>query len=379
MPTEVEQLLSDLVAIPSMNPMGEHPLGNGFGEAEMANYVEAFFRKHSIPCERQNVLPGRQNVVGLLGGREKDAIVLEAHMDTVLGENMDIEPFKPDIKDGKLYGRGSCDTKASLAAMLLALKTAADRGNLERSVCLAATADEELKFTGVLRLIELGLNAQMAVVGEPTELNIVVAHKGCLRWEIETRGVSAHSCKPDEGENAIYRMAPVLQALDRYASTLAQEPGHPLAGGKTLSVGIIKGGQTVNTIPDRCTIQIDRRTLPDEDGMEAYDVALRFLGSELGDGSTWEALPPFVNSPGLDVDPNAQVVRQLRSACLRVSLDPEIQGVAYGTDASKLHQAGIPSIVFGPGDIRQAHSATEFVELRQVEAARSVFEALILG
>ena len=378
MSTEVAQLLADLVAIPSMNPMGEHPLGNGFGEAEMANYVEAFFKKHSIPCERQDVLPGRQNVVGLLEGKEKDVIVLEAHMDTVLGENMDIEPFKPDVKDGKLYGRGSCDTKASLTAMLLALKAAADRGGLARSVCLAATADEELKFTGVLRLIELGLNAHLAVVGEPTELDLVVAHKGCLRWEIETRGVSAHSCKPDEGENAIYRMAPVLQALERYASALVQEPGHPLAGGKTLSVGIIKGGQTVNTVPDRCKIQIDRRTLPDEDGAEAYDAALRFLRSELSE-SNWEALPPFVNSPGLDVDPDAEVVRLLRSACQRVGFEPEIQGVAYGTDASKLHQAGIPSVVFGPGDIRQAHSAVEFVELSQVEAARNAFEQMILG
>lgn len=375
---ETERMLADLVAIPSMNPMGLHALGNGFGEADIADYVEAFLHEHRIPCERHEVLPGRDNVVALLDGADPEAIVFEAHLDTVLGENMDIEPFQPEIKGGRLYGRGSCDTKASLTAMLLALKKAAARGGLSRSVCVAATADEEFKFTGVVKLIERGVNARMAIVGEPTCLHTVVAHKGCLRWEIETHGRSSHSSTPDQGDNAIYRMAPVLQALERYAPALAQEPGHPLTGGKTLSVGIIQGGQTVNTVPDRCTIQIDRRTLPDEDPMVAYSKALAFLEAELG-CEGWDALEPFLISPGLDVDPGAEVVRLLRSACRHVGIENEVQGVSYGTDASKLHVAGIPSVVFGPGDIRQAHSAVEFVELEQVHAAQAVFERLMMG
>ena len=200
MRNELQSLLADLVAIPSMNPMGLHGLGEGFGEGDMADYVEAFLRKHHIPCERQTVLPGRDNVVARLDGANKNAIVLEAHMDTVLGENMSIEPFAPTIKDGCLYGRGSCDTKASLAAMLMAVKAAAERGSLSRSVCLAATVDEEFQFTGVKKFIELGARAEMAVVGEPTQLDVVVAHKGVLRWEIETTGRSAHSSTPELGD-----------------------------------------------------------------------------------------------------------------------------------------------------------------------------------
>jgi len=368
-----------MVAIPSMNPMGADAPGEGFGEAGMADYVEAFLRKHRIPCERQDALPGRPNVVGRVEGRDTESIVFEAHMDTVLADHMDIEPFQPEVRAGCLYGRGSCDTKASLAAMLDAARRAADRGSLPRSICVAATADEEYKFTGVVKLIESGLRARMAIVGEPTRLNLVVAHKGCLRWEVEARGVSAHSSTPDQGDNAIYRMAEIVKALERYAGALSQEPGHPLAGGKTLSVGIIHGGQTVNIVPDRCHVLVDRRTLPDEDPEEAYQAAAAYLKAEVGDHDHWQVLPPFLSSPGLDVDPESEVVAAAKHACGSVGLPGSIRGVAYGTDASKLHKAGIPSIVFGPGDIRQAHSAVEFVELRQVDQARDVFEALMLG
>ncbi len=379
MANSLHSLLADMVAIRSMNPMGLHDLGAGFGERDMADYVEAFCRKYRIPCERHLVLPGRENVIARLDGADSNALVLEAHMDTVLGENMEIEPFSPDVKDGRLYGRGSCDTKASLAAMLMAMKTAAERRGLSRSVCLAATADEEFGFTGVQRFIDLGVPAAMAVVGEPTQLDIVVAHKGVLRWEIETQGVAAHSSTPERGKNAIYAMAPVLEAMKQYAANVASDAAHPLAGGKTASVGIIQGGQTVNTVPDRCTIQIDRRTLPDEDPQDAFAQAVAFLRDRVPNDTNWRAHEPFLTCPGLDVAVDAEVVKRLQAACRGAGQEPALRGVAYGTDASTLFKAGIPAVVFGPGDIRQAHSAVEYVELRQVEAAQAAFERLIMA
>ncbi len=379
MSREIETLLADLVAIPSVNPMGLREPGEGIGEADVADYVERFCRRARIPCERQEALPGRPNVIARLEGEDPRAWVLEAHMDTMPGEGMDIEPFSPKIERGRLYGRGACDTKASLAAMLMAMKTAAQRGRLKRSVCLAAVADEEFRFTGVQTFIRSRPEAAMAVVGEPTGLDVVVAHKGVLRWEVETLGRAAHSSRPELGDNAIYHMAPVLEAMREYADAVAREPGHPLAGGKTASVGVIRGGQTVNTVPDRCRIQIDRRTLPDEDPEAAYRGAVEFLRGRAPDETTWRALPPFLVSPGLDVSPDAPVARAVLAAARRAGLQPQTLGVSYGTDASHLFQAGIPSVVFGPGDIRQAHSAVEFVELRQLAAAQAALEELLLG
>lgn len=376
---EVVRVLSDLVAIPSMNPMDREMPGPEYTEEGMADYVEAYLRKLGVDCERQEVLPHRPNVVGFAEGRNRsETILLEAHMDTVPAEHMEIEPFTPTVKDGRLYGRGSCDTKAALAAMLVALRRRIDAGGPEVSVVLAGAVDEEFKFRGVRHLVESGITATGGMVGEPTGLDIVVAHKGVVRWKVRTRGRSTHSSQPEEGVNAIYRMAPVLSALERYATEELRGAPHPLLGGPTLSVGLIDGGQTVNTVPDFCEIQIDRRTLPGEDAEEVMADVQAYLEVAEEIAFDFEMTPPFLVDLAMELDEGAHIVRRVREACERTLGAARIRGVPYGTDASKLTPVGIPSLVFGPGHIVRAHSAVEYVEIEELCRAVAVYE-MVLG
>jgi len=298
-------------------------------------------------------------------------------MDTVPAEHMEIEPFTPEVKDGRLYGRGSCDTKAALAAMLVALKRRLDAGGPEVSVVLAGTMDEEFRFRGVRRLVESGIRATGGMVGEPTGLDIVVAHKGVVRWKVRTRGRSTHSSQPEEGVNAIYRMAPVLSVLERYATQELRGAPHPLLGGPTLSVGLIEGGQTVNTVPDFCEIQIDRRTLPGEDAEEVMADVRSYLDAAAEIDFDLEIEPPFLVDRAMELDEDDPIVRRVGEVCERTLGASRIRGVPYGTDASKLTPAGIPSLVFGPGHIVRAHSAVEYVEIEELCNAVAVYEGVL--
>ena len=242
---DVLALLADLVAIPSVNLAYD----GGVPETAVAHYVERFFAHHHIETFRQEVQPGRFNVIARLPGHNPNRrVILEAHMDTVSVSGMNIPPFEPKIEDGRLYGRGSCDTKAGLAAMMHAMATIKAAGQTPPcEIWLAAVVDEEYSFTGVLRLCD-GLEAAAAIVAEPTEMRLVSASKGVLRWRMRTRGKAAHSAKPHLGVNAISHMATVIQALDQQAKTLARAT-HPLLGPATLNIGLIRGGEQVNFVP----------------------------------------------------------------------------------------------------------------------------------
>lgn len=371
----VVKLLSDLVAIPSVNPCFD----DGNGEKEIADFVAEYARKVGLEVHRQTVLEGRENVVvGILGSGD-ETILLETHMDTVTAKGMTIEPFKPEIKDGKLFGRGACDAKASLAAMLQALVEVANRGTPKCTVWLAAVVDEENGFNGAQKLLSSGLNAHYAIVGEPTSLNIVIAHKGTVRGKIVTKGISAHSSQPEKGSNAINHMAKVILALERYDAELRVRQ-HPLVGSPTLTVTMISGGSGANLVPEFCQITVDRRTLPNEDPMAAWDELKRFLQSQpdLLDLNFEFAEPDLVNW-GMEVSADSLPAKRLIYACEKFGIAPQLLGVRYASDASVLMQGGIPSVLFGPGSIDQAHTSNEWVEIEQVVAAQKVFEALIEG
>ena len=363
----VIQTLADLVRINSVNPSYE----GGVGERDVATYVRRFFEQRGVEVWEQEVFSGRPNVIARLPGRDSTRrIVLEAHTDTVSVKGMTIPPFEPRIEDGKLFGRGSCDTKAGLAAMMHAVAALKeDHITPPCEVWLAAVVDEEFSYRGVVKLCE-GLTAAAAIVAEPTELRAVIATKGVLRWRIVVHGKAAHSSRPHLGVNAISHMARIVLALEEDHCRLAARP-HPLLGPGTCNVGVIRGGVQVNFVPDECAIEIDRRLLPGErtdDVLKHYQALLDELASRFPDLHA-EMQAPMLTDEALETPASAGVV-QAASAVLRdMGLNDGPCGVPFGCDASKLSRAGVPSIVFGPGSIDRAHGAVEYVEIDQVGQA----------
>ena len=367
---DVIDVLADLVAIPSVNPMGSESKEPEFGEARVAEYVAAFLTRHGIGPERQTVSPERQNIIGHVAGRSREgSILFETHMDTVRVDNMEIAPFDPVQRDGRLYGRGACDAKASLAAMLVAL-VEARRRTPAVDVWLCAAVDEEYTFGGAAHLVRSGFRAGCALVGEPTRLNVVTAHKGAARWRLTAHGRSAHSAMPWEGENAIYKMARVVGVLERHAAELQAAPPHPRLGPRTLNVGTIEGGQTVNTVPDRCSITVDRRVLPGEDLQAVAGSIESLLRSQRLENLVDVA--EILRDPPMETPSDGPWARAVLAAA-RAVIPAEAIAAHYGTDASKFAAVGMSSVVIGPGDIAQAHTANEWVDIAETRAAVEVY------
>lgn len=373
MENRLTRVLADLIAIESVNPA--YP-GGERGEVDVADYVDHYCRSLGLDVSRSEVLPGRENVLAELrvpGARH--TILFEAHMDTVGLEPMGPRALQPEIRNGRIYGRGACDTKGSLAAMLGAMEAlVARRGDLGVNLLLLASVDEEDRYRGILSFLQNERPVHGAIVGEPTDLRVVIATKGCVRFRLTTSGRAAHSANPEKGENAIDRMADVLVALRSYQSALATRT-HPLVGHPTLSVGRIWGGLGVNIVPDQCTIEIDRRIIPGEDPAGAMGEIDRVLAGplELDPAIRWQREEPFLVDWALDTSLDAMIVQAARHACQEVGVSGEPIGVPYGTDASKLWALGqVPSIVFGPGSIEQAHTADEFVPIAQLVRASEV-------
>jgi acetylornithine deacetylase len=368
-------LLGDLVSIPSVNPMGRALAGPEVLETRLSSYLEDWFAGRGIPCRRQPVLPSRDNLLAhYQSPGSSRTLLFDAHQDTVPTDGMTIDPFVPRIEAGRLYGRGSCDVKGGMTAMLMALaRLSRERPTRAASVILACTVDEEFTHTGSSRLAETPSAADLAIVAEPTRLDLVHCHKGALRWKIHTRGVACHSSTPHLGVNAIYRMGRVLGALTQYADALGRSDPDPILGPPSLSVGRIEGGQSVNVVPDWCEIEIDRRLIPGEDPTQALEGARAFLGGRLGSLEGVEFGRPWINLPALA--PNlGEWVGPLKEAVKSVTgREPGVVGVPYGTDAGPLGKSGLRCVVFGPGDIAQAHTKDEWIDLDEVRQAAEAY------
>lgn len=373
----VVRLLRDLVRIESVNLA--YP--GGVGEAAMAAYVEQWAREAGFRVERQEFDTGQANVLVTLDVPDATGTLLyEAHMDTVALAPM-TNALDAEVRDGRVYGRGACDTKGSMAAMMVAMeRLAARREELSVNVALVAVVDEEHAFTGVLRYIASDAEATAAVVGEPTDLRLVIAHKGCVRGEIRTTGKAVHSAEPHLGINAIDAMADVLVGLRELPETLARQ-SHPLLGSPTFSIGLIEGGTGVNVVPAGCSITYDRRVLPQErhdDALAELDAVLDRVRARRND-ATIERPDPYLVSDGLDTDPDAPLVLAGSAACAATGVESEPIGVPYGTDASKLQKRrGIPAVVLGPGSIAQAHGADEFVPIDELHCAVEIYAGIAL-
>lgn len=414
---EVVSLLADLVRIPSVNPMGRNVAGDIYLEQRLTDFLQDLFERLGLAWERHTVARERDNIIVRVDGQKPPekggrVLMLEAHQDTVPIDGMTIDPFAAEIKDNRLYGRGACDIKGGLAAMIAAIaRLAVEKPKSRPTVVLACTVNEEHGFTGATHWAatyaqtrstsEAGAAAakpkrgakpaspakatskllprvpDACIVAEPTRLNVVVAHKGAVRWRTHTTGIATHSSQPHLGDNAIYHMSRVLQILELYSRDVVPTLGsHPLVGHPTLSVGLVSGGISVNTVPDRATIEIDRRVLPGEDPQVAFDHAIEFINSRIVAGTPVIHDPPFMFTRGLPDDKNGELAARL-SAAIRGHIGPDsdagqVIGVPFGTDAPHYAATGCPTVVFGPGSIDQAHTADEWLDLDELRAATEV-------
>ena len=372
----VLETLADLIRINSVNPNYD----GGVPESAIAGYVEDFFGRRGIETWRQSVFPERDNVIARIPGRDSSRrIIFEAHMDTVSVADMTIDPFEPLVRDGRMYGRGACDTKGGMAAMMHALASLADDNITPPcDVWFAAAIDEEFSYRGVVELCK-NLQADAAIVAEPTQLKPVIASKGVVRWKIETIGKSAHSSKPHLGINAIEQMAQVIIAIQRDTLRLANQ-SHQLLGPATCNIGMIRGGIQINFVPPRCEIEIDRRLLPGETCEAVLADYQQLLDSLATEQPGMQAVmhPPLLTDKPLETSPDTAAVQRMVAILSDMQLDSTPIGVPFGSDASKFGALGIPSMILGPGSIDQAHVADEYIQCDQLPIASQIYRRFMI-
>ena len=355
--SQLTELTCELVAIDSVNP---DLVPGGAGEREIAEFVASWLEQAGLDVVTDEVAPGRFNVVGIaLGSGGGRSLLLNAHMDTVGTAGME-SPLEPRSENGRLYGRGAYDMKASLAAIMVAGARAVGAG-LRGDVIVTAVADEEVGSVGS-EAVARRYSADAAIVAEPTEERLAVAHRGFAWIEFETRGVAAHGSRYDLGEDAIARMGEVLVRLAALDEEIRSRSRHGLLGTGSLHASLIEGGTELSTYPDRCVLQAERRTLP---GETEADVAAEARGLLAGlDGS---ARVTFFREP-FEVDEEHELVGLVR----RHAGAPEIVGVPFWADSALFAAAGIPTVVFGPTG-EGAHAAVEWVDMASAERCADLY------
>jgi acetylornithine deacetylase len=370
----VISLLRDLVAIDSVNPS---LVPGAAGESQIADAIARHMRAIGLDVQQQEVAPGRPNVIGVLEGSERGrSIMFCGHTDTVGVAGM-TAPFDPVIRDGRLYGRGAQDMKAGIAAMIDAARLARERGFRKGRLVIAAVADEEYASLGADALVR-EWTADAAIVTEPTDLTIGVCHKGFAWATIETRGRAAHGSRPRDGRDAIIRMGRVLSRLERLDRELQSRAPHPLLGTGSLHASIIAGGSELSSYPDRCRLQLERRTIPGE-SVETFARELDALLSSLTDEDPEleASVDVMFSRPPYEVSTDHEVPQALGLAAAAAGAPTSTVGMSFWTDAAILGSAGIPSVLFGPGGAG-LHSLEEYVTLADVIACRNTLTEFAL-
>lgn len=370
--TPSQRLLCELIGIPSVNPAFVFGTEAYAGEQSVADFLAGAAATAGLPVELQEVLPGRMNLIVRLspGKRPRQRVLLAPHLDTVGAPGDWGRMFSPTLKSGRIYGRGACDTKGSVAAMFTALTRLTQTGPrpAQTEIVFVGLVDEENAQSGSRAMAQSGLRADLAIVGEPTRLQIVTAHKGDVWLRLDTHGKSAHGARPELGKNAVHEMAKIVDLLEtQYAQGLAYRR-HPVLGRATVNVGSICGGTQPNIVPANCSITVDRRTLPGE----TESSVRREIGKLLRQHGLRATLGSARNAPciALETNPKLPLVQEF----FRAANQTDPVGVDYFCDAAVLASGGIPSVVFGPGDIAQAHTAEEWISTRSLEMATDLLE-----
>ena len=347
------------------------------GEGDCARTLAAVLDEWGFAVQLVDAAPGRPNVVARMGPHDAPALMLNGHLDVVGVEGMVHQPFSADLQNGRIYGRGSADMKGGLAAMCAAAAASIGRKS-ERQILITAVVDEEYESLGMRTLLAAGVRAEQAIITEPTRLAICPAHRGFAWFDVELRGKAAHGSRYDVGVDAITHAGLLLTELDRLERTRESGPTHPLLGRGSLHASKIEGGVGMSTYPERCSLAIERRTIPGESVEKATREITDACARVKSNRPEFDARVTLSTAQlPSDVPVDAPVVRRLVGAVEREGIPVSIEGLSAWTDAALLNEAGIPTVCFGPGDISLAHAAEEFVPVDDIERATRVLARVV--
>jgi acetylornithine deacetylase len=361
------ELLQNLVKIDSINPSLVH---GASGETEIAEFIYGWMEEIGLDTRINFVEPGRPNVIGILkgigGGK---SLMFNGHIDTVGVDYMTIDPFDPVIKEGRLYGRGSYDMKGGLAASMTAIKAIVDSGTeLRGDIILAGVCDEEYASIGTEHLMQ-DIIVDAAVIGEPTGLDIQIAHKGFAWAEINTKGLAAHGSAYEVGIDAIVKMGHVLIGLEALQRIL-QEEKHQLVGPGSIHASVINGGRELSTYPDTCKLELERRLIPGETKKDIEEELENLLKSLKKADNKFQGNfnITFFRAP-MELDPDEMICKILRDETAKlIGKSPNFVGGSGWMDTQIIYEKGIPALAYGPSG-EGAHAAVEWVDLDSVNKA----------
>ncbi len=362
-------LASSLVRIPSesSDPTATDAAGP---EREMVAYLSSLCREAGLDYHTAEARPNRENLVIRLPNPGAPRLLIVGHLDTVSAAGM-TDPFNAALREEALWGRGACDDKGPLAAGLSAVFDLHARGVTPVfDLTFAATIDEECTMAGAEQLARDLDGFELCIALEPTDLKVITAHKGAFRFIVSTRGKAVHSSRPDQGDNAIMRLLPILADLETWGAELARHE-HPTLGRASLAVTKIQGGTSLNVIPDYCEAAVDIRLLP-EMGREEIGAAIRRVI-----GGRGEVLELYTGD-GINTDPDLPLIRKFLGAVRAAEVEPGPVAAAFATDCSRLHHLG-PCVVWGPGDIAHAHQLSEHIPVSQLLRGTEILKNFLTG
>jgi acetylornithine deacetylase len=361
--SDLTQLLAELVRINSTNP---DLVADGVGERDIAGYIAAWADRHALEAHLVEPIAGRPSVVVVARGTGGGAsLLLNGHIDTVGASGM-TDPFGAHIEDGRLYGRGAYDMKGGVAASLWAAAQAKER-SLRGDVIVTCVADEEVASLGTQAVLE-AWRADAAIVTEPTALDLCVAHKGFVWWEVEVQGRAAHGSRPDLGIDAIAKSGQILSDIEALDLQLRAGAGHPLLGSGSVHVSLIRGGQEMSSYPESCAIGVERRTIPGESVAQVEGELQAILHTaELRDPAFHATSRTTIVRDPFEALPDAEIVALVRRHAASVTGEERhLYGDTPWMDAAFLSAANIPTVVFGPSGAG-AHAIEEWADLESVQ------------
>jgi acetylornithine deacetylase len=367
--SDLERLVCELVGIESVNP---DLVASGSGESNIARYVASWLGDAGLSVEIVEPVAGRPSVVGVLrGSGGGSSLMLNAHMDTVGAGGMS-HAFDPVVRDGRVYGRGAYDMKGSLAAIMIAAREAGKLG-LKGDLIVAAVADEEVASLGTSAVAER-FHADTAIVTEPTELRLCLAHKGFVWVDVETIGLAAHGSRADIGVDAIAHMGRILTGVSDLDRRLRGGPGHALLGTGSVHWSLIEGGQELSTYPARCLAKLERRTVPGEDGPGALrEIEDVIAAAQAADPALRASARVMLERTPSELDAEHRLSSAVKGAARdAIGSDPKVIGVAYWMDMALLNAAGTPTVSFGPSGEGE-HADVEWVDVSSLEKCVQVY------